>query len=212
MSKLTTWMTCGMLMLGATTAFAAGEPNAFVQGAVDELAEKLDGRREELAADRKALYALIDGMLLPRFDRRGAAQLVLARHWRSASDAQKKRFIDAFYNALLRRYADGVLEFEADRIEILPFRGDASARRVTVRTMVTLNDGTRVPVDYTLIRRGDDWKMIDVVIEGISYIRNYRSELATEIAGSSLDAVIERLETEAGSGDETSGDDVAASG
>ena len=155
-----------------------------------------DGRKEELAADRQALYGVINDILLPRFDRRYAAGLVLGQHGRTASDEQKRRFIDGFYNSLLRKYADGVLEFEQDRIEVLAFRGDASKSRVQVRTNVTLNDGTRVPVHYGLVKRGDQWKLFDVVIEGVSYIRNYRAELDAEIRSSSLDAVIDRLEAE----------------
>lgn len=173
-------------------------PTEVVEGAVTLLAEKLDGRQEELAADRQTLYALIDEILLPRFDRKFAAQMVLAKHWRSADAAQRERFIEAFYQALLRRYADGLLEFEQDRVNVLPFRGDLSKPRATVRSTVALNDGSKIAVDYELVMRGSGWQLFNVVIEGISYIRNYRTELDSEIRASSLDAVIERLEEEAG--------------
>ena len=124
-----------------------------------------------LSADRQALYSVIDKILLPRFDRRYAAQLVLGRHWRTAGAEQRDRFIDAFYSSLLRKYADGVLEFDQDRVEILPFRGDESKPRVTVRTTVRLEDGTDVPVNYGLVKRDSGWLMFDVTIEGISYVR-----------------------------------------
>lgn len=173
-------------------------PTAVIESAVAQFAEKMDGRQEELASDRDALYALIDEILLPRFDRKFAAQMVLAKHWRVADDAQRTRFIDAFYQALLRRYADGLLEFEQDRVEVLPFRGDESKPRAKVKSTVKLNDGTKVAVDYELVKRETGWLLFNVVIEGVSYIRNYRTELDSEIRSSSLDAVIERLEGEAG--------------
>ncbi len=172
-------------------------PSDFVTDAVDVLAESLEGRRSELADDKEALYALIDELLLPRFDRRMAAQQVLARHWRGASEEQRNRFIDAFYTILVQRYADGVLDFEPDRIKVLPFRGDASKRTATVKTTVDLEDGTNVSVNYTLINRKTGWMMFDVTIEGVSYIRNFRTEFDAEIKGSSLEAVIARLEKEA---------------
>jgi phospholipid transport system substrate-binding protein len=158
----------------------------------------MDGRREQLAADRQSLYALIDEILLPRFDRRFAAQVVLAKHWRSADATQRERFIEAFYQALVRRYADGLLEFEQDIVKILPFRGDLSKPRTKVRTTVRLNDGSKVAVDYDLVKRESGWLLFNVVIEGISYVRNFRAEMESEIRRSSLDAVIERLEGEAG--------------
>ena len=123
---------------------------------------------------------------------------MLARHWRGASNEQKRRFIDGLYNSLLRRYADGVLEFQEDRVEILPQRGEADEKRATVRTMVTLDNGETIPVNYGLVNRGDNgWKVYDVTIEGISYVRNFRAEIDEEVKRTSLDAVIERLESEA---------------
>lgn len=173
-------------------------PTEVIEGAVELFAEKMDGRREQLAADRQSLYALIDEILLPRFDRRFAAQVVLAKHWRSADATQRERFIEAFYQALVRRYADGLLEFEQDIVKILPFRGDLSKPRTKVRTTVRLNDGSKVAVDYDLVKRESGWLLFNVVIEGISYVRNFRAEMESEIRRSSLDAVIERLEGEAG--------------
>ncbi|MEJ2275598.1 MAG: ABC transporter substrate-binding protein [Woeseiaceae bacterium] len=187
-----------VLLLTIGTATAEDSPNTVIESAVNELAEKMDGRKEELADDRQALYEIIDGILLPRFDSRFAAQLVLARHWREASKEQQDRFIDAFYHALLRKYADGILEFDPDMITVEPFRGDESGKRATVRSSVDMDDGSKVSVDYELVRRKAGWLVFNVVIEGVSYVRNFRAELDSEIKGSSLDAVIERLESEAG--------------
>jgi phospholipid transport system substrate-binding protein len=142
------------------------------------------------------LYTLIDKILLPRFDRRYAAQLVLGKYWRTASAEQREKFIEAFYGSLLRKYADGVLEFDQDRVELLPYRGDESKDRTTVKLTVRLEDGTEVPVNYGMVRRDAGWLMFDVTIEGISYVRNFRTELNAEIQATSLDAVITRLEGE----------------
>lgn len=179
-------------------AASAQSPNDIVDSAVALLAERMDGREEEFAQDKQALYALVNEMLLPRFDRKYAAQLVLGKHWRSADEAQQQRFIAAFYDSLLHRYADGLLEFDADRVKVLTFRGDASKKRTTVKTIVRLNDGTKVAVNYGLVMRDAGWLMFDVTIEGVSYIRNYRAEMDSEIRATSLVAVIERLEAEAG--------------
>lgn len=186
--------TLAIIFLG-TNAFAQS-PNDVVQSATEELAVELEGRKAELAENRAELYALIDKILLPRFDRRYAAQLVLGRHWRTASAEQRDKFIDAFYRSLLRQYSDGVLEFNQDRVELLPFRGDESKDRVTVKSIVLLDDGTKVPVNYGMVRRDSGWLMFDVTIEGISYVRNFRVELNSEIQAKGLDAVISRLESE----------------
>ena len=187
-----------VMILGfMSSAAIAQAPNDVIQETADELAAALDGRKDELAADKVALYVMIDAILLPRFDRRYAAQLVLGRPWRSATAEQRDRFVEGFYSSMLRRYANGVLEFDQTKLEILPFRGDLEKKRTTVKTIVRLNDGTKVPVNYEMVKRDSGWMMFDVKIEGISYIRNFKTEINAEIQATSLEAVIERLEKEA---------------
>ena len=176
----------------------AAAPREVVEEAINLLEEGLDVRREEFNADMEALYSFIDGILLPRFDRRFAASAVLTKHWRTATDEQKARFVEAFYITLVHRYAEGLLEFDTDRIEIMPYKGNARKRTTEVKTRVRLDDGTRIPVHYTLVNREDKWRMFDVKIEGVSYVINYRKELDAEIRASSLEKVIQRLETDAG--------------
>jgi len=186
-----------LLLLLPLFALAAS-PNEVIAEASHLLAQQLEIRKEELAKDKAALYAAVDEILLPRFDRKLAAQLVLGKHWRTASDTEKARFIDAFYITLLHRYADGVLEFDLSQLDILPYRGDETKNRTSVKTKIRLDDGTVAAVDYSLIKRADVWQMYDVVIEGISYVRNFRAELDSEIRSSDLEAVIGRLESETG--------------
>ncbi len=189
-----------MLVCLTLASSHAGEssPQEIIREAVDLLTTGLDERREELKSDRDALYEFIDGILLPRFARKFAATAVLTKHWRTASDEQKQRFIDAFYTTLVRRYAEGILEFDMDRILIRPYKGDPTKRTTVVKTSVRLDDGTKIPVFYTLVNTKEGWRMFDVKIEGVSYIVNYRKELHAEIRRTSLDQVIERLETAAG--------------
>ena len=185
-------------MMIAPAGASGAMPDEIIREAVDLLEAGLQGRRDELAADKDALYDFIDGILTPRFEREFAARQVLGKHWNEADESQRGRFIGAFYTTLVQRYAEGILEFETDRVEILPFRGKADGRYSTVKTNVSLDDGTRVPVHYDLVRKKDDWRMFNVKIEGVSYVKNYRTELDSEIRSSSLAAVIERLEAEAG--------------
>ena len=183
----------------AIGAWAANQsPNEMVEEAVELVAAKLDGNREALATDKAALYALIDEILLPRFDRNAAARAVLGKHRSEATEEQIKRFTEAFYVTLVHRYSVGLLEFGSDQVQFLEFRGDVAAKMATVKTIVRLEDGTKVPVNYVLSNKNPGWMMLDVSIEGISYVRNFRTEMDTEIRSKGLAAVIERLETDAG--------------
>ena len=201
-SRVGTYRWLVLLVALATQASGAateeGSPNTVIETAVDLFAEQLDGRQDELASNRDEPYDIIDGILMPRFDRRFAAQVVLGKNWRTASEEQQARFIEAFYRALLRKYSDGILEFDPNMVSVLPYRGDATKKRTRVRSTVALDDGSKVSVDYELVKRQAGWLVFNVVIEGVSYVRNFRAEFDSEIRASSLEAVIKRLELEAG--------------
>ena len=138
--------------------------------------------------------------MLPHFDTKYAARLVLAKHWRTATEQQQKRFIEAFYQTLLQNYGEALLEFTPDRLKILPFQGDPKAKSVTVRSEVRRDNGQRVPVNYSLRQTPQGWKAYDVQIEGISYIKSFRTDFGAEIDQKGLDAVITRLEQQVASG------------
>jgi phospholipid transport system substrate-binding protein len=161
----------------------------------------IDKSRAEIRKDPTKSYPLINEILLPHFDVDYASQLVLAQYWRTATPDQKKRFVAALYNALLRTYGGALAEFTADRLKILPFKDEPGSSTATVRTLVTRSSGAVVPVDYRLHKTDEGWKAYDVVIEGISYVRNYRTDLGAEAGAKGLEAVIARLERDGIDGD-----------
>lgn len=191
-----------LLLLGAFPALVSGTtatpgpgPQELMEKVSRELQHAIDSDREALAEDPAKLRALIDRLLLPNFDTDYAARMVLGRHWRDASESQRKRFIEAFYQSLMKDYGDAMLQFKRDELKILPFRGDPAASTATVRTEV-MRDGKVVPVNFTLRRTPDGWKAWDVTIEGISYARNFRNDFGTEVDQQGLEHLIRRLETQ----------------
>jgi phospholipid transport system substrate-binding protein len=171
-------------------------PQELMEKVSQELLRDLDANRKALEADPAGLHVLVDKHLLPYFDTDYSARLVLGKHWRTATAAQRERFISAFVGSLMSDYGDAILKFTADRLVILPFRGDPAADSATVRTEVKRSDGTPVPVNYSLRRTPEGWKAWDVTIEGISYVKNFRTDFGAEIEQTGLDAVIQRLESQ----------------
>ncbi|MBN8480308.1 MAG: ABC transporter substrate-binding protein [Xanthomonadales bacterium] len=176
---------------------AALAPAEVVQKIADDLANTIGARREELKNDRDKLINEIDDILLPHFDIDYASILVLGQTARSTTPEQRSRFAKAFYNSIAHRYAEGLLNYTRGNVRVLPFKGELNDKRTIVRTEVILDDGKTIAVDYAFRKSSEgDWKAYDVIIEGISYITNYRNQVAAEIKATSLDSLIERLETQ----------------
>ena len=142
---------------------------------------------------------VVDTLILPRFDMRRGSRAILAEHWDSASAADRDRFVTAFYEYLVATYGDLLLYFEPETLRVLPFDGDAAHSPARVHTIITLNDGTEVDVDFVMIGGGADWRVVDIEAEGVSYVRTYRSQFRVDIAADGLGSVIEWLEQKAAS-------------
>ncbi len=171
-------------------------PQELIDTTARRLLEALDADRERVRKDPGRVRQLVDEILLPHFDTDYSARLVLGKHWRDATPEQRQRFIDAFYQSLLRNYGAALAEFTADRMTVLPFRGDLATGQAIVRTEVKRGNGQKVPVNYTLHATPGGWKAWDVSIEGISYVRNFRNDVGAEVDQTGLPALIERLEKE----------------
>ena len=194
-----------ILLLAALAAVAPGAlaqtfaGNEIVAGTADELATTIAARRVELEKDHEAIAMLVDKLILPRFDMRRGSRAILAEHWDSASPADRDRFVTAFYEYLVATYGDLLLHFKPETLRVLPFDGDAAHSPARVHTIITLNDGTEVDVDFVMIGHDADWLVVDIEAEGVSYVRTYRSQFRVDIATDGLGSVIEWLEQKAAS-------------
>jgi phospholipid transport system substrate-binding protein len=171
-------------------------PEQLVENSAKRMLTELDKNRAMYAKDPAKLDELVATVLLPNFDSEYAARLVLGQTWRTATPEQRKRFVDAFYHSLLHNYGTALLNFTADRFTILPYKGDPSDTTATVRTEVKRSSGEKVPVNFSLRKTDAGWKAWDVVIEGISYVKSFRTDFAAEIQQKGLDEVINRLEAD----------------
>ena len=182
----------------APAPVAADDPGKLVQASAEGMLKDLDANRAEYRKDPNKVGALVEKYLLPHFDTQYSARLVLGKHWRTASEEQRKRFVDAFYQSLLRNYGSALVDFTSDRMKIFPAQVDGDSS--TVRTEIKRSDGTRIPVNYSLRKTNGEWKAWDVTIEGISYVKSFQQDFGAEVAQKGLDSLIQRLENDAKAG------------
>jgi phospholipid transport system substrate-binding protein len=180
----------------AAAPSATQSPDQLVENSAKRMLTMLDADREGYRKDPAKLDALVGNVLLPNFDTDYAARLVLGQTWRTATPDQRKRFVDAFYHSLLRNYGAALVDFTADKFIVLPYKGDPGDTTATVRTQVKKANGDKVPVDFSLRKTDAGWKAWDVVIEGISYVKSFRTDFSAEVQQKGLDEVISRLETQ----------------
>lgn len=181
----------------ARPAAAQSSPEQVVQVIAQQLDAQVAGHKAELQQNREKLVGIINQIFLPHFDVDYAAILVLGQHARAATPEQRAQFAKAFYDSITHRYAEGLLNYTNGAVKVLPFAGDLNAKRSVVRTQVATGDGKTVSVDFAFRKTASgEWKAYDVVIEGISYITNYRNQVDAEIRKVGLDQLIKNLQTQ----------------
>jgi phospholipid transport system substrate-binding protein len=179
----------------ALLAPAADSPEAALKGTVDELLVNFKQHAPQYRKDETAFYAMVDEVVVPRFDVAGIARFALGKHGRKASPEQRQQFADALALALVHSYADVMLQrYDTMVLVWNPARMVAAgADRAKINSVLTGDAGQHYPVGFSVCLVDGDWKIYDLEIEGVSLALNYRAQLGAEIKRTSLDAVIARM-------------------
>lgn len=176
------------LALGTAAAAADPGPRAVIQQTVDDVLAILRDAKRSNTQRRADLEAIAHS----RFDFETMSRLVLAANWKKLSPAQQTEFVDQFTQFLANDYGGRIERYEQEQVAITGDRPEARGDH-TVKTKIVggANDGALV--DYRMRQREGTWRIIDVVIEGISLVANYRDQFR-EVAGrGGPTVVIERL-------------------
>lgn len=174
-------------------------PEQVVKQITTQLSNAMENKRDQLAHNKQEMVNLVNKILLPHLDVDYAAILVLGRHARQATPKQRQEFANAFYKSLTSRYAEGLTSYTKGKVTVLPFKGELDPRHTVVRTKVALDNGKDISVDYVFRKTHDgQWKAYDVVIEGVSYITNYRSQVDAQIQKEGIDGLINKLQNQGG--------------
>lgn len=186
------WMAVAMWLV-SSVAFAAMTPDQLVKKTADDVIEVIKNDKDIQAGNQQKIFALAEEKILPNFDFEKVSRLVLGKNWTNASPEQKTAFQAEFKTLLLRTYATALSKYKNQSIEYKPFRMEAGADAATVKTAIQQPGGDPISVDYSLGKKGDDWKVFDIVIEGVSLVTNYRSQFAQEIRQNGLDSLTKKL-------------------
>ncbi len=199
-SRFSTLLLAVTLLAAAGAAAATGDPRA-AQSLLTEVAESLLAamRADDFRKDEAGIQDLVDRILLPHVDFGRASRLVLGKHWRTATPDQRTRFEAEFRGFVIRFYTTALSEWlKTNDVPTAPVvigevHGQAGDKVVQVPSKFKRPDGTQVDVGYRVFWDGAAWKVIDVSVEGISMVTNYRASFSSEISQFGLDGLIERL-------------------
>ncbi|MCJ8169957.1 MlaC/ttg2D family ABC transporter substrate-binding protein [Atopomonas sediminilitoris] len=176
-------------------AFAwASTAQQVVQSTVDQMLGELNTRRDEFKQDPEQFYQSLNTILSPVTDFPGIARGVMtAKFIGRASNEQMQRFEETFKRSLVQFYGNALLAYNNQAIRVLPGNGRDTAQRASVDMEVQGDNGALYKVSYTMVADGAQWKLRNVIIEGINVGKLFRDQFADSMRrnNNNLDKVID---------------------
>jgi phospholipid transport system substrate-binding protein len=169
----------------------AATPKETVEAGVNKLLKTL-GDPAFKAKPEDERIAIIGKEIETVFDFQELSRRTLGREWKKMKPAQQKEFVQLFRELLQGVYADRLLAYSDQKI-IFGKETMLKKGRAEVQSYLQTSDGKKIPLFYRLTDKSGSWKVYDVIIEGVSMVKNYRTQFRQILAKDSPDKLLQVL-------------------
>ena len=194
LKQIVTAATLTIALMSSVSVFAEVAPDELVRKSTSEILAAIKADKDLVAGDQKKIEKLAEEKVLPYFNFAHMTQLAVGRNWKDGATAdQKTQLIEQFRTLLIRTYSASLSQFRNQTIEVRPLKVGAAETDVIVKTLVVQPGGQPIPIDYSMEKVSDGWKVYDVLIDGVSLVTNYRGSFNTEIKANGVGGLIKSL-------------------
>ena len=168
-------------------------PDALIHKVTDDVLTIVRQDKDIRNGNTKKAIELVEAKVLPHFNFQRMTALAMGRDWNKANPEQKKRLADEFKTLLVRTYSNALTGYKDQTIRYKPSKMQGGDTEVLVRTEIVQPGNKPIPLDYSLEKQADGWKVYDVVVAGVSLVTNYRDTFNQEVRANGVDGLIETL-------------------
>ena len=183
-----------LFFLLSPALLAKESANTFVIKTVEEISAFITENKTMLENDEEYLRAKVDELVIPKLNISLMSKIVLGRdNWTSSNDYQKREFQKAFRSLMVRTYMKSLTTFDGEKMKFMPFKAGKRPDIARVNSIYLLSEG-ELPVSYRLkFTESDGWKVFDIIIDGISLLKNYRTDFQEHIQNNGINSLIAEL-------------------
>ena len=168
-------------------------PSDVVKATAESVISHIEENRSVLEKNPEKIYDMVNQLIIPRFDFVSMSKWVLGKHWKQASEEQRSEFIIQFKELLVRTYARALLEYSGQEIKYFPVEQNQESNLAVVRTELTSKSSAQLPILYRMHQKNEEWKVVDVSVDGVSLVTTYRGSFATQIKKNGFDFLLNEL-------------------
>jgi phospholipid transport system substrate-binding protein len=145
----------------------------------------------------KGRYDRLAPVIQSSFDMPFISKTVLGRHWESLNNEQRSRFVEAFTQMSIATYAANFDSYSGEHFKASPEKG-VDGGRILVQSQLIKSDGGQVQLDYLLHRTGGQWRIVNIIAEGVSDLALKRADYSAFLKSKGFDALIKKLNEKVG--------------
>ena len=165
-------------------------PTNAVKDTIDRVLAVLGDKILKVPEKQEERRAKLEEIIGGRFDYEEMAKRTLPTQWKTLSADQQKDFVELFQQFLANSYAGNVDGYSGEQVEYGKERQKGDFAEVQTKVV---SPKVQIPLDYRLLKKNGEWRVYDVVIDGVSLMKNYRGQFARIIDSASFDALLEKL-------------------
>ena len=171
-----------------------GSPEGLVRQVTNDVLDAIKNDAALQAGDKQKALALAEKKVLPHLDFNEMTRLASGRTWNAATPEQRERLVSAFRAMLVRTYANSIDIYRGQTMMVEPARVPTSATEATVRNRYVSPGKRPTPVEYSMRKGADGWKIYDIVVDGISLVLTYRSQFEEAARNTGIEGLITQLQ------------------
>ena len=180
-----------LIILGTWAPAMAGEPTEQIKQTTDRILSILADPNLKIPARAQERKQSVSRTIDERFDWEELARRSLAQHWAQRTLDEKKEFIQLYRDLLERTYLNKVQDYSGETVRYEGESAESDYAMVKVRILTSKN--TEIPVDYRVMKKGNNWLVYDISIEGVSLVNNYRSQFNSILQKSTYQELVKKL-------------------
>lgn len=196
MKKMINTLISLMLLCVAISGWAAKDtaPDLLVKNTVNEVIAIIKQDNGVKKGEKDRILDLVEDKILPHFNFTRMTQLAMGKNWSKVEPQQQKELVNEFQTLLVRTYSNALTNYRDEVIKVNPISPQSDAKNTTVKTVVIQGQGKEsVPIDYSMEKTDNGWKIFDVTVAGVSLVTNYRSTFNSQIRKGGVNGLIESL-------------------
>ena len=177
-------------LLTTNIAFSSNTPDGFLKDSVQEISLLVSKYKDRFETDEEFLRDKMNSSVIPKLDIKLMSKIILGKKiWTEMSESQKDDFVEAFQYRMTSTYMKSITAFDGEKVIFLPYEPGKRENIAYVKSKYLIPGGD-IAVDYRLIKKSEEWKVYDIIFDGISLMKNYRADFREHVSQNGIESLI----------------------